>query len=99
MLLFAHDTGIGTKPDAPSTSLQCTPLCSSASTLRHPPATPRPKFLINGANIRNQSNSRRITANFFSNRKYFAVFQHRPHHSAGITTHVRKATYPHSQER
>jgi|HubBroStandDraft_6_1064221.scaffolds.fasta_scaffold80784_2 hypothetical protein len=74
MLPFAHDTVTGTTPGAPSISLQRTPRSSSTSALRHFPIAPLHKILINGANIRKQLNSRRITANLFSNRKYFAVF-------------------------
>jgi hypothetical protein len=67
MLPFAHDTVTGTTPGAPSISLQRTPRSSSTSALRHFPIAPLHKILINGANIRKQLNSRRITANLFSN--------------------------------
>src|SRR5580658_10125898 len=69
-----HDNGPSITPCTPKPPHQLCPRSSSANALYQPPIAPLRTFLINDANIRNQLNYRRITANLFSNRTFFAHF-------------------------
>src|SRR5208283_5704491 len=79
MLPFAHDPGTSIKPGAPSASLLRTLRDSLASALHQLPITPFHKILINGAIIRNHTNSRRINTNLVSNRTFLRNLTAVPH--------------------
>src|SRR5277367_2523095 len=74
MVPRTHDNGPSIMPGAPKAPHPRTPLSSPATTPHRPLATSLREILINGPAIRNRPNSRRITANLFSNRKFFTHF-------------------------